>query len=94
MPLGSALFNSVAATKQVIENGELTIEVNESSSIDEFQRWKVGVLKEYCSRRGLPISGKRKDELFALAYAATVTKLPCVISIKKMNRRVALVPRG
>ncbi len=30
-------------------------------------------MKEYCSRRGLPISGKCKDELVALAYAATET---------------------
>ena len=42
---------------------EPNIKVNESSSIDEVQRWKVGTLKEYCSRRGLPISGKHKDEL-------------------------------
>ena len=67
---------------------ERNIAVNESSSIDEFQRWKVCVLKEYCSRRGLPISGKRKDELVALTYAATVTKLPCVIS---KNEECALV---
>ena len=62
--------------------------VNESSSIDEVQRWKVGTLKEYCSRRGLPISGKHKVELVALAYAATVIKLPCVIS---KNEECALV---
>ena len=37
-------------------------------------------MKEYCSRRGLPISGKCKDELVALTYAATVAKLPCVLS--------------
>ena len=37
-------------------------------------------MEEYCSRRGLPISGEYKDELVALAYAATVAKLPCVLS--------------
>ena len=36
-------------------------------------------MKEYCSRRGLTINGKCKDELVALAYAATVAKLPCVL---------------
>ena len=45
-----------------------------------FRSWKVCVLKEYCSRRGLPISGKCKDDLVALAYAATVAKLSCVLS--------------
>ena len=34
--------------------------------LTSFRRWKVGVLEEYCSRRGLPISGKCKDELVAL----------------------------
>ena len=33
-----------------------------------------------CSQCGPPISGKCKDELVALAYAATVAKLPCVLS--------------
>ena len=37
-------------------------------------------MKEYYYRRGLPISGKCKDELVALAYAAAVAKLPCVLS--------------
>ena len=37
-------------------------------------------MKEYCSRRGLPINWKYKHELVALAHAATVTKLPGVLS--------------
>ena len=37
-------------------------------------------MKEYCSQRGLPINGKYKDELVALEHAATVAKLPCVLS--------------
>ena len=48
--------------------------------LTSFRLWKVCVLKEYCSRRGLPISEKCRDELVALAYAATVAKLPCVLS--------------
>ena len=45
-------------------------------------------LKEYCSRRGLPINGKYKDELVALAHAATVAKLPCVLSTNEESQCV------
>ena len=40
-----------------------------------------------CSRRGLPISGKCKDELVAPAYAATVAKLPCVLLKHEESQR-------
>ena len=59
----------------MIENGGTKVPV-----LTSFRLWKVCVLKEYCSRRGLPINGKYKDELVALAHAATVAKLPCVQS--------------
>ena len=48
--------------------------------LTSFRRWKVCVLKLYCSRHGLPISWKCNDEFVALAYAATVAKLPGVLS--------------
>ena len=42
-------------------------------------------MKEYCSRRVLPINGKYKDELVALAHAATVAKLPCGLLLLLLN---------
>ncbi|CAL9683155.1 unnamed protein product [Knipowitschia caucasica] len=56
--------------------------------LDHFNRWKVDDLKRFCSRRGLPVTTrtaygnrqKRKEELAALAYAASIQKLPVVLT--------------
>ena len=76
---------------------ERNIEVNESSSIDKFRRWKVCVLREYCSRRDLPISGKCMVELVALAYSCqedSIKKWPSCEkeSIKKLTLTLAVIP--
>ena len=47
--------------------------------LDDFKRWKVDVLRQFCRCRGLAVGGKRKDELVALAYAANIQKLPIIV---------------
>lgn len=47
-------------------------------SLDDFKRWKVDVLRNYCRVRGLTVSSRRKDELVALAFAAHCQDLPIV----------------
>ena len=69
--------------------GYRTSHTSSSVSIDHFKLWKVGELKEFCSARGLPVSGKKKDELIALCYAAATTNLPLVLKKDRKEHRVS-----
>ena len=66
--------------------GDGTSHTSSSVSFDHFKLWKVGELKEFCSARGLPVSGKKKDELVALWYAAATTNLPLVLKKKRPGK--------
>jgi hypothetical protein len=46
--------------------------------IDEFKRYNVDLLRKYCRERGLAVAGRRKEELVALAFAASLQNLPIV----------------
>ena len=50
----------------------------QSLRLDDFKRWKVDLLRSFCKKRGLVVSGRRKDELVALAFAAVCQNLPDV----------------
>ena len=41
-----------------------------ASSLDDFRRWHVDVLKTFVRKRGLKVGGRRKEELVALAFAS------------------------
>lgn len=53
----------------------------ENDDIDTFERWKVPQLKEFCQNRGLPVTAKRKKELVAMVYCASLQNLPLVMSV-------------
>ena len=73
--------------------GDGTSHTSSSVSFDHFKLWKVGELKEFCSARGLPVSGKKKDELVALCYAAATTNLPLVLK-KDQEKSIVKVDYG
>lgn len=68
--------------------------VDQNVCIDDFRLFKVDALKEYCRRRGLPITKKRKEELVALAFAATVQNLPEVLTAGEQNQQAKLDYQG
>ena len=40
-------------------------------TLRDFSRFKVDALKDFLRKRGLKVSGKRKEELAAIAYGAS-----------------------
>ncbi|CAL9689621.1 unnamed protein product [Knipowitschia caucasica] len=58
--------------------------------IEYFERCKVDVLKEYCKRRGHSVTGKRKKELVALAWALSFQKAPIVLTKQQEREAVNL----
>ena len=51
----------------------------QSLGFDDFKPGKVDLLRSFCKKRGLVVSGRRKDELVALAFAAVCQNLPVVL---------------
>lgn len=51
----------------------------EDLSYDLFMKWSSDALKEYCRKRGMPVTGTHK-ELAAMAYTAYRMKMPVELS--------------
>ena len=58
-----------------------------NEDLEYFERCKVDVLKEFCKKRGYSVTGKRKKELVALAWALSFQKAPIVLT-KQQEREV------
>ena len=60
----------------------------QSLGFDDFKPGKVDLLRSFCKKRGLVVSGRRKDELVALAFAAVCQNLPVVLDKDRESKEV------
>jgi len=56
-------------------------------TLRDFSRFKVDALKDFLRKRGLKVSGKRKEELAAIAYGASQANVPVVESTEEANKQ-------
>ncbi len=61
--------------------------MEDSMTIDDFKRWKVDALKQFCRERGLGVTGS-KETLVARAYIAWELKLPKVQTAEEYKQTV------
>ena len=59
---------------------------DEQYSLEQLNSWTVQNLRIFCSSYGLAPSNKSKQELVAVAYSATVMKLPKVRTREEVVR--------
>jgi hypothetical protein len=57
-----------------------------ASTLDEFRLWRVDQLRTFLLKRGLKVSGRRKDELVALAFGAVEMGVPIKSSAEEEER--------
>jgi len=50
------------------------------TDIEDFERWRVDTLKDFCRKRGYNVTGKCKKELVSLAYVLTLQNAPLLLS--------------
>ena len=63
---------------------------SEEVDIETFKRWSIPVLQNFLRVRNLSSTGKKKSELVALAYSASIMNIPPVKTTEEEQKE--LVP--